>query len=714
VTTRAHRWEWVAFVVALLVLVGVELLGRWSTTLVVETAEGAEQTRSALADLTRVQAILTAAEADRRAFALTGEEASGERVMGARAAASEAQRNLDRLLGSDHVRSDALERLRQLSNDRIAQLEAAVEERRAHGFELEREAEATRRGEQQAATIDAAFRTAAGEQERLLEATKAETRERVARARVMQALGTALSGLILAAAFLRLRREIALRVASETRARENERGLATTLYSIGDGVIATDAEGRVQRMNRVAEELTGTPLDEGLGKPFAEVFRVEHERGGDVADVVTRALEEGSVVELDDHAVLIAKDGTRRPIADSAAPIRDADGRVTGSVLVFRDETRAREAERDLRRTKAFLDSIVETIPHMVFVKDASDLSFVRFNRAGEELLGLKREELLGKTDFAFFPVEQAQAFVEKDRETLRGGSIVVIEEEPLETKGGLRWLSTKKVPILDEEGEPLYLLGISEDITSRREAALKLRDAIDASEAANQELEAFSYSVAHDLRAPLRGIDGFSQALLEDYEAKLDEQGKDYLVRVRRAARRMGELIDDLLSLSRVSRYDFSRETVDLTAIARQVGAEARQQRNPDAELVVHDGLEARADPRLVRILLENLLSNAFKFSARKEGARVEVGDRTDSDGVVYFVKDNGVGFDPSMATKLFAPFQRFHKATDFEGTGIGLATVQRIVNRHAGRIWAESSPGGGATFYFTLETRQATRSDP
>ena len=224
--------------------------------------------------------------------------------------------------------------------------------------------------------------------------------------------------------------------------------------------------------------------------------------------------------------------------------------------------------------------------------------------------------------------------------------------------------------------------------------------------EDANRELEAFSYSVSHDLRAPLRSIEGFSQILLEDYAEKLDEEGQNYLGRVRAASRRMALLIDDLLDLSRVSRSPLRRELVDLSAQAREITAElAKSQPEREAEFVIADGLTANGDARLLSLALENLLGNAWKFTSREERARIEFGSTTlEGRERVYFVRDNGVGFDEAYAGKLFGAFQRLHGPEEFEGTGIGLATVQRIVRRHGGRVWAEGEVGKGATFFFTL----------
>jgi light-regulated signal transduction histidine kinase (bacteriophytochrome) len=225
---------------------------------------------------------------------------------------------------------------------------------------------------------------------------------------------------------------------------------------------------------------------------------------------------------------------------------------------------------------------------------------------------------------------------------------------------------------------------------------------------AANKELEAFSYSVSHDLRAPLRGINGYSQALMEDYGDRLDEQARHYLQRIQAGTTRMGHLIDDLLSLSRVTRSEMRKETIDLSAMARDVMSDLRAGhpgRHVRAD--VADGLIAEGDNTLLRCVLENLLGNAWKYSSRNDRASIAFGAEERDGERVYFVRDDGAGFDMAHANKLFGVFQRLHAVTEFEGTGIGLATVHRIVLRHGGRIWAEAAVGQGATFYFTLRPR-------
>jgi len=219
-------------------------------------------------------------------------------------------------------------------------------------------------------------------------------------------------------------------------------------------------------------------------------------------------------------------------------------------------------------------------------------------------------------------------------------------------------------------------------------------------------ELEAFSYSVSHDLRAPLRTIDGFGQALLEDYDKKLDTQGKDYLARIRTATSTMAELIEDMLKLSRITRSEMDIIKVNLSNIAKSITDELRKsQPQRIVNIKIADSLEDWADPRLMRIVLENLLGNAWKFTGEKEPAEIEFGLIKKDKAEIYFVRDNGAGFDMEYEHKLFAPFQRLHNIEEYPGTGIGLAIIKRIIHRHGGKVWAEGEPDKGATFYFTLQ---------
>jgi PAS domain S-box-containing protein len=500
-------------------------------------------------------------------------------------------------------------------------------------------------------------------------------------------------------------------------------GMKRTRALLGDEPVQTAKIDRLEPMiaerfadldRAIAEQQTSGPdqaREEALARRNNRQMAAMTEVVGELNEVERRSLEE--------H-----QERARRSAAFAdAVNIGGTGASVTVILLVFaahrREIARRTRSERALRATEAvqredrkaleratrFLDSIVEHIPDMIFVKERTGLRFERINRAGEVLLGTSREELVGRNDYDFFPAAQAEFFQAKDRETLEGGAVVDIAEEPIETKGGRRWLHTKKVPLPGDDGRPGYLLGISQDITESKRTAEALRAAIEASQAANRELEAFSYSVAHDLRAPLRGIDGFSQALLEDSGHLLDETGRNHLRRVRAATDRMGELIDGLLALARLASAELRFEDVNLSAVAAAVVDELRRASAARQVVVtIAPGLVARGDPRLLRGVLDNLLGNAFKFTAKRARAHVEFGARTAEGERVFFVRDNGVGFDEQYATKLFSPFQRLHHTSDFPGAGIGLATVQRIVARHGGRIWAESRPDEGATFSFTV----------
>jgi light-regulated signal transduction histidine kinase (bacteriophytochrome) len=222
---------------------------------------------------------------------------------------------------------------------------------------------------------------------------------------------------------------------------------------------------------------------------------------------------------------------------------------------------------------------------------------------------------------------------------------------------------------------------------------------------AANKELDAFSYSVSHDLRAPLRSIDGFSQALLEEYQEKLDETGKNYLNRVRKATQRMGLLIEDMLKLSRITQAEMKRGAVDLSGMIQEI-AEEQQKSNPDraVDVTIQEGITVQGDPYLIKIAIENLVNNAFKFTGKATHPRIEFGTTVRDGKTACFIRDNGAGFDMAYLDKLFGAFQRLHTSDEFPGTGIGLATVKRIINRHGGQLWAEGEVGKGATFYFTF----------
>jgi PAS domain S-box-containing protein len=425
------------------------------------------------------------------------------------------------------------------------------------------------------------------------------------------------------------------------------------------------------------------------------------------------------------------------------------------------------ERENDLRQLGVFQRTILSNVAYGI-ISATPDGVVTSFNPAAERLLGYPAEEVVGKQTPALWhdPDEmarRARQLSEELGETVAPGFAVFVARAcrglPEENEWTLIRKDRTRVPALlsvtalrDERGQITGYVGLTSDLTERRRAEEALRKlneeleqrvqarttdlqakgdelrenqralvnlvedmnektvALEAAniklEAVNKELEAFSYSVSHDLRAPLRSLDGFSQALIEDYGGKLDAPAQHYLQRIRSGSQRMARLIDDLLNLSRLSRGELGRETVNLSSLAQDiVGELARREPDRKVALALAPHAMVTGDPRLLRVMLENLLGNAWKFTAKQPDAKLEFGQTQQDGQPAYFVRDNGAGFDMNYASRLFGAFQRLHSTEEFPGTGIGLATVQRIIHRHGGRVWAESQVGAGATFYFRLQ---------
>jgi len=695
---------------------------------------------------------------------------------------------------------------------------------------------------------------------------------------------------------LALKEEIGEHKKDKEALRQSEQRWATTLASIGDGVVATNVSGRVSFMNTVAEALTGWKTDEANQKPISEVFNIINETTRQKAEnPVDKVLQQGIICSLANHTILIRKDGSEISIDDSGAPIKNLEGITTGVVLVFRDITERRKAEKVLRQMEdrnKLLADILERAPQP-FGIGLPDGQLGIVNKAFCELTGYSAEELrtldwakvltppeyltmeteklneLVRTgqpvryekeyirkDNSRVPIEllvslalssngqveyyysfltditerkrleqERQALLDKitdaqkqtsfdleamtklqklgaisigegdlssilteivevavsisgadygniqiiDHETSdlkivayqgypnwwldfwstvskgkgtcgtaleRGERVIVedIEQSPIfvgtpsldiQLKAGIH--AVQSTPLISRNGKilgmfstqyktahkpddrTLNLLDLlarqAADIMESKEAEEELKRRTTELEASNKELEAFSYSVSHDLRAPLRSIAGFSNILYEDYSDKLDEEGKQHLKKIEASSDLMGQLMDDLLKLSRVTRSELNIEKFNLSEMAHEVVQElAKNEPSRQVKVTIESDLNVQGDKNLLNLVLQNLLGNAWKYSSKTTKPRIDMGTVKHNDKQAYFVRDNGVGFDMAYANKLFQPFQRLHKATEFAGTGIGLATVQRIIRRHGGEVWAESTVGEGATFYFTL----------
>jgi len=410
----------------------------------------------------------------------------------------------------------------------------------------------------------------------------------------------------------------------------------------------------------------------------------------------------------------------RRIMLLNARQIKRVGGKERIILLAIEDITKRKEIEAGLENTRKelavikkiadevseFAESIINTVREPLIVLD-QHLRVVSASRSFYKVFKVNPEETVGQL---IYNLGNQQWDIPKLRELLetilpQKTTFDGYEVEHDFAAIGRRVMLLNARQIKRVWGKERVILLAIEDITEKKDHEREVVKARDAAEAANKELEAFSYSVSHDLRAPLRSIDGFSHALLEDYQDKLDDTAKSYLDRVRKATQHMGRLIDDMLKLSSVTRSDFQPESVDLSTLVREI-SEKLQQCNPDRmiDAIIREGVIVNGDPSLLKIAIENLLGNAWKFTSREVKPQFEFNTTVKEGKTACFVRDNGVGFDMTYVDKLFGAFQRLHTTLEFPGTGIGLATVQRIFNRHGGEVWAEAEVGKGATFYFTL----------
>ena len=704
------------FGVALAILVAVGAAALRSTAATVESARWVSHTLEVLANLHATMADLGDAEGSARGYVIAGRSSFLQPFESAKVDLEGHVAQLRTLTADNPVPQRRVDSLEFLIAARMGHLLRIIDLRRERGAAVAAREVATGRSKALMDDIRRLVGHMEDEERRLLARHYAALQAKTRVARLAVWGGTLLAfGFVVVASVL-IGRELAGRLRAEEALRTTQARLQQVLASSTAVVYATAVTPTGFTPTWVSENVTRM-----MGYEVAESLEpswwVDHLHPADRQRVLAQLPDLLSRGQFIAEYRFRHKDRTYRSIRDEARLTRDAVGTASEVVGVWVDITERKRAEEALLESERRLAQLLEALPVGVFVVDAGGKPYYA-NQKAQEILG---KGLVAGGAAKDLP-EVYQAYVPGTNEIFpshqqpivyalggeRSRTAVMEIRRPDRTVP----IEVGAAPVLDREGRVVYAVAAFSDITERERARVEIEQLnaelshhVTELKAVNQELEAFSYSVSHDLRAPLRSIDGFSQALLEDYASQLDHQGKDYLRRVRAATQRLAELIDDLLGLARVTRAELRTERVDLTTLARSIAAELRQ-REPEhpVEFVCADGASAQGDPRLLRVVLENLLGNAWKFTVNRPHARIEFGAAENDGRSVYFVRDNGAGFDMAYANKLFGAFQRLHATTEFPGTGIGLATVQRIIHRHGGRVWAEGAVNQGATFYFTL----------
>jgi PAS domain S-box-containing protein len=469
------------------------------------------------------------------------------------------------------------------------------------------------------------------------------------------------------------------------------------------GMCLTGLDGTITQINPAMTILLRTTREKIVGRNLL-AFVDPDDQG--VFSQALSDLSRGSSRVPETEFRLTPPSGHQVWTSAAAALVRDTNEKPLFSVWQFQNVTQRRVALEALRESNSRTNRILESIAE-AFIAFDGEWRYTYINETAARWLDRPAEDLIGRRLWDVYP-GLIGPYVHSIFQEAVGTMKPIQTEEYFEARDA--WIEFRAYP--GREGMSIFFREVTERHRNEEEIGRlneQLRERTAELEAINAELEAFSYSVSHDLRAPLRSIAGFSRALEEDYGKKLQADGIDYLDRIRRASARMGQLIDDLLNLSRVTRAELHFEPVDLATMAREVIEDLRvsePERSETVEVTLPMAALTFGDPRLLRIVMENFLSNAWKFSRGVERAKIEFGIISESGRPVYFIRDNGAGFDMVYAKKLFGPFQRLHSAHEFPGTGIGLATVHRIILRHGGKCWAEAAIGKGATFFFTIAT--------
>jgi hypothetical protein len=709
------RWTTVAFALSI-VLTAITIAGAFNFARRMLETQGWVNHRQAV--LQKVQECLTNASelaSNERVYVLTGDE----RLVRDRAQQSAALQkqiaDLRQLTTDNPSQTSNLDQLGPLVTQNLNWQDQVVAVRREQGPSAATAMIATGRGIELSALILKLFQQMQAEEYRLLVKDRQAVETAAVETFSLLPIGVFISVSVLSVSVFFLNSGVWKQTQSERALRESLKEVSDLKTSLDEHAIVaiTDPQGKITYVNDKFCDISKYSRAELLGQDHRIINSAHHPKTF-IRDL-WNTIGHGQVWhgEIKNRS----KDGSYYWVDTTIVPFLDEKGKPRQYVAIRADITERKHAEEQLKASLKEVRDLTAALDEHAIVAITNPQGKITYvNDKFCAISKYSRKELLGQDHQIINSGYHPKEFIRDLWTNIGRGQVWHGEIKNRAKDGSFYWVDTTIVPFLDENGKPRQYVAIRADITERKkiegdvrklnvELEQRVTQRTAELQAANKELEAFSYSVSHDLRAPLRAVDGFSQALIEDFGPQLPEEGRHYLRTIRGGAQRMGNLIDDLLTFSRLSRLPLNKQRVNTTRVVREslreLGAEDSERK---VELRVGKLPSCEGDPALLKQVWLNLLSNALKYTRKCEAPRIEVGSKAENGETVYFVADNGTGFDMQYAGKLFGVFQRLHRVDEFEGTGVGLAIVHRVIHRHGGRVWAEAEIDRGATFYFSL----------